>query len=1040
MNRKFDKPWLQHPQNLVKRVAWINIVTQLAFPAVSAFTPTIATAKTPSTFKNEKWALPTEPYILKPGETISIVAKRYGLTASDLIKINQLRTFDKPFTALGVGSEIDVPKPRNNKFLPFNYSSLTQSPSEQSPLKQSPSEQSPPEPPSSEPSALKHFLIAQPALTQAPIAEDPVSITDDNSGHLAEMSSRLGQLLASDNIKDNAVSQLNSLATGEASQKIQNWLERYGTTRVQINMDNHGRLNGSQFDMLLPLYDTSHQMTFTQFGLRHIDKRNTANIGFGQRHFIGDWMLGYNAFFDRDMTGENSRFGLGAEYARNYLKLAANGYFRLSNWKESRLLTDYDERPANGFDLRAEGYLPALPQLGGKLMYEQYFGDEVGLVSQDHLKKDPAAFTVGVNYTPIPLLTFGIDRKQDMSGDGETLFNIALNYDIGTPWAKQIDPGAVMFKRSLQGGRYDLVERNNQIVLEYRKREVISLAMDNLIIGHARDSKPLHISVNSKYGFRDIQWEAASLFANGGKIQHQGGTHYLLILPKYQSQGANTYTVGATAYDEHGNASKRAEMKVQVLPAIVDAAKSTFSAKDKELLANGHATTLLTLTLKNQNDKPISGIAAEIKLVSSGLQGSGSDPKIDNMKEVQPGVYQSQLTAGEKIGVLKITPEIEGITIKPVEILLVHPEAPIIKDLTITGKLEMGQQLGATYKFNANDGDKTDKSRYVWGNKGNIDMTKGRSITKSGEVPNYTLTLADAGQVKELAVQARNAMDVIGNTQNVDTSMSAGQGNKTHDGGEGGTVRGIADDMTITTSADKVAKEKPIILRIKTLNHGQPVRNVAVSITATGAKNRQDVNEKITVLLNGKLGEYQGFTDDQGVLSMTATDPNGLGVKTTLSVSADDIAEPRIQDVIFTVVTSPDVPEANFWGHMHDTIVDLNGTVFHRPSLQTELKVQHLQSRDQFEESGEAWATRTAPHAELYCKRINKKLPTKDDLISLYHVYPNNAMHDHFGWPEHRSYRSATPGKDQQGRDGHYAVNIDLGFEHVTNDAVFDYI
>ncbi|HDP9620698.1 TPA: inverse autotransporter beta domain-containing protein, partial [Escherichia coli] len=42
-------------------------------------------------------------------------------------------------------------------------------------------------------------------------------------------------------------------------------------------------------------------------------------------------------------------------------------------------IEDYQERPANGWDIRAEGYLPAWPQLGASLMYEQYYGDEVGL-------------------------------------------------------------------------------------------------------------------------------------------------------------------------------------------------------------------------------------------------------------------------------------------------------------------------------------------------------------------------------------------------------------------------------------------------------------------------------------------------------------------------------------------------------------------------------------------------------------------------------------------------------------------------------------
>ncbi|MDX7990221.1 inverse autotransporter beta domain-containing protein [Xenorhabdus littoralis] len=993
MNKKFDKSWLQNQQYWLKRVAWVNIVTQFVFPVACVFTPTLTNAETQTTSQNEILALSTEPYILKSGETVNTVAKRYGLTVTDLKKINQLRTFDKPFTALGAGSEIDVPKPRTNKFLPFNYSSLSQA-----------------------------------------------SSRDENPHRLAEIASQVGHLLTHDNIGNSATSQISNLAMGEANRQIQDWLGRYGTARVQANIDNHGRLNGSQLDMLLPLHDTRSQMTFTQFGLRNIDKRNTVNIGVGQRYFFDDWMLGYNAFLDHDFTGKNTRFGLGAEYARDYLKLGVNSYFRLSNWKESRLLKDYDERPANGFDLRVQGYIPSLPQLGGKLVYEQYFGNEVGLINKDHRGTNPSAFTAGINYTPIPLLTFGIDRRQDVSGNGETQFNMELNYEIGTPWSQQIDPDAVTFRRTLQGGRYDLVDRNNQIVLEYRKREVISLAMDNLIVGHAGDIKPLHISIKSKYGFKEIKWDAPRLFANGGGIKSQGGTHYLLTLPKYQLQGNNTYTVSAIAYDEKGNASKRAEMQLQVLRTEASANQSTFTTKDKELAADGHSNTRLTLTLKNKEGDPITGIAPDIKLIASGLSGKGSDPQIETMQETRPGIYQSLLTAGEKIGVLKITPQVNGITIKPVEILFVHPDAPLVKNLTIFGKLEMGQKLSATYTFNPNHGDTTDKSHYVWGNKGSTDITKGHIITESGKIPDYTLTLSDAGTVKEVVVQAQNALDLIGNTNIVDTSMSADQGNHTHDGGKGGTVRGLADNMTTTISADKVKKGESITLKIKTLNHGQLVRNVAVRVNAIRALNRKGDSETPTVLLNGQPGVHQDFTDEQGMLSVVVTDPNGLGVKTTLSVTPDGTAAPQTQDVIFTVVTSPDVDVANFWGHMVDVAEAENGIIFTRPKLQAEVTRLHYKAIDTRTEEGEVWPKRIHKGAELYCKGIHGTLPNKEELMSLYRAHPNNAIHDIYGWPQQRAYRSSTPyTEDSHLKHAHYSVNIDDGQLHIVNKITTDY-
>ncbi|TBL66022.1 inverse autotransporter beta domain-containing protein, partial [Hafnia paralvei] len=101
--------------------------------------------------------------------------------------------------------------------------------------------------------------------------------------------------------------------------------------------------------------------------------------------------------------------GVGGEAWTDYLKLAVNGYYGLTDWHQSRqsAMKDYDERPANGFDLRAEAYLPSYPQLGANLKYEQYFGKGVDLgigTHPDDLKDNPKALTFGLNYTPIPLV------------------------------------------------------------------------------------------------------------------------------------------------------------------------------------------------------------------------------------------------------------------------------------------------------------------------------------------------------------------------------------------------------------------------------------------------------------------------------------------------------------------------------------------------------------------------------------------------------------------------------------------------------------
>lgn len=98
-------------------------------------------------------------------------------------------------------------------------------------------------------------------------------------------------------------------------------------------------------------------------------------------------MYGVNTFFDNDITGKNRWVGMGVEAWTDYVKLSVNSYFGLTDCHQSRDFVDYYERPANGYDVHAEAYLPAYPQLGGKPMYEQYRGNDVALFGKNNRQK-----------------------------------------------------------------------------------------------------------------------------------------------------------------------------------------------------------------------------------------------------------------------------------------------------------------------------------------------------------------------------------------------------------------------------------------------------------------------------------------------------------------------------------------------------------------------------------------------------------------------------------------------------------------------------
>ncbi|MHA6306824.1 Ig-like domain-containing protein [Hafnia paralvei] len=344
-------------------------------------------------------------------------------------------------------------------------------------------------------SVIPHNATAQ-SSTSAEISPSPFSVDRNENSSVTDIAalpygdtmSSLASALSS-NGTDGIASTAKSTATGYASSSAQQWLSQFGTARVQLNVDDNGNWDDSAIDFLAPLYDNKKSMLFTQLGMRAPDGRFTGNMGMGVRTFyLENWMFGGNVFFDDDFTGKNRRVGVGAEAWTNNLKLSANTYVGTTDWHSSRDFDDYYEKPADGYDVRAEGYLPAYPQLGAKLMYEQYYGDKVALFDTDHLQSNPSAVTTGLSYTPIPLVQLAVNYKRGQDSLEDTQFQVNFRYDLGRPWSYQVNPENVRLQRSLAGSRYDLVERNNQIVLQYQKKDRQSVS--NLGLQITVDNSP----------------------------------------------------------------------------------------------------------------------------------------------------------------------------------------------------------------------------------------------------------------------------------------------------------------------------------------------------------------------------------------------------------------------------------------------------------------------------------------------------------------------------------------------------------------------
>ncbi|WP_282656597.1 inverse autotransporter adhesin IatC [Escherichia coli] len=596
---------------LRRLTAGICLITQTIFPVMAAAPTHINHAHSDTATSLILPNVKTIPYTLGALESPSTVAARFGITVDELRRLNQFRTFARGFDNVRQGDEIDVPLINSN---------------------------------SPEARNLK-------AMQMERDGKDPQM-------QVAEVAQQSGTLLARDMDSEQAASMARGWVASSASAQATDWLSRWGTARVSLGVDEDFSLKSSSFEFLHPWYETPDNLVFSQHTLHRTDDRTQTNHGIGWRYFTPSWMSGVNMFIDHDLTRYHTRTGMGIEYWRDYLKLSGNGYLRLSNWRSAPELDhDYEARPANGWDLRAEGWLPAWPQLGGKLVYEQYYGDEVALFGKDERQNDPHAITAGLSYTPVPLISFSAEQRQGKQGENDTRIGMELTLQPGHSLQKQLDPAEVAARRSLVGSRYDLVDRNNNIVLEYRKKELVRLTLTDPLKGKPGEVKSLVSSLQTKYALKGYDIEAASLQSAGGKVA-VSGKDIQVTIPPYRftamPETDNTYPIAVTAEDSKGNFSRREESMVVVEKPTLSLADSTLSVDQQILLADGKSTSMLTYTARDSSGKPILGMT--LKTQVKGLQ----DFALSEWKDNGNGTYTQIVTAGKTSGALSLMPQFNG--------------------------------------------------------------------------------------------------------------------------------------------------------------------------------------------------------------------------------------------------------------------------------------------------------------------------------------------------------------------------------------------
>lgn len=218
-------------------------------------------------------------------------------------------------------------------------------------------------------------------------------------------------------------------------------------------------------------------------------------------------------------------------------------------------------------------------------------------------------------------------------------------------------------------------------------------------------------------------------------------------------------------------------------------------------------------------------------------------------------------------------------------------------------------------------------------------------------------------------------------------------------------------DVSVGTQAQAKVGDT-IVMTVRTINslNNIPVPFTAFTITKGMGYNRagqvsgfDDPSSGAITMDNTQYGTsqsskvYAGITDARGVATVEIKQPQGVGLKTVLSVTPVNSYLPNTVNysVIFTTPTSPDVTGAQMWGHMDETIT-VDSSTFTRPKLASEV----ASPDGTLTENNEIWARVSQANTSSTSKGgcDTNMLPRRSQLSALYNANSGNAVQTAHGW------------------------------------------
>ena len=270
-----------------------------------------------------------------------------------------------------------------------------------------------------------------------------------------------------------AASATNADVLDNASQKISkivaDLIPGEGVTEVNIGIEKDSE---PDFNILAvrDIEKTENTNFFTQISFHNSDisgnERYIGNVGLGYRFLTDDesMMIGFNSFYDHDLTEGHKRASLGFEAKASTLEFNLNQYHALTGMQKTineNSASYTEEQALGGLDYRFASQLPHMPWAEFSWTGYQIESDKAA----ENIQGD--IYSLGLALTPSLQLDFSKDSSDAGTEDVDGA-NLSFIYPPRENKPTLLDgfSDEVWFEESMQNKLSEKVERNNNLTVE----------------------------------------------------------------------------------------------------------------------------------------------------------------------------------------------------------------------------------------------------------------------------------------------------------------------------------------------------------------------------------------------------------------------------------------------------------------------------------------------------------------------------------------------------------------------------------------------